>query len=132
MDDKLRDEIVDGLVRNRSRSDIVEGVCHTTGLDWQRAEKLVAQVEAEQSHTIARGRLPIIVVLSAVLAAAGMFMLAFSLIVILNSLSDNTLLNILMLATRYRFPLIVGFLGLLVMVGSAIGLYQGLLRYFET
>lgn len=129
--EELRGMIVDELVRQRSRDDIIQAVCERGGLKWPQAEQLVQQVELEQAHAVARGQSPFLIFLSVVTAAGGLLLLNYSIQIVEESFHGSMLQQLLSLGTA-DYPIAIGFIGLSMIGGGVIGMWKTLLRYFET
>ncbi len=131
MTEDLKDMIVEGLVRQHSRNDIVQAVCERSGLKWAEAEQLVKQVEAERAHAIARGQAPLIIFLSTGTVAFGLVLLNYCFEVLRVALHGSLLQQLLNLADSI-YPIGMGWIGLAMIAGGMIGMWKALLRYFET
>ena len=131
MDEELTRRIVAELARQHDRNDIIQMVCERAGMEWPQAAQLVKQVEAEQAHTIARKQSPLLIFLSigSILIGAALLYLAFD--YVMGFLQGHALEELLNFRSGlYRLAGAVTGLGMVV--GGLIGLYNTLLRYFET
>ncbi len=128
---ELISRIVNDLADGHDRNDIIQMVCEQAGLQWPEAEGLVRKVESEQAHAITGRQSPIIVALAAVIIAGGMGLVTYSLHSVLAALHGSLLMQILNLADSI-YPIGAGLVGLCMIAGGIIGLYQHWLRYFAT
>lgn len=131
MDEELTRRIVAELARQHNRNDIIRMVCEHAGLEWPQAEQVVKQVEAEQAHTIARKQSPLLIFLSIGSILIGIALLYLGFDYVMGFFRGQALEELLSVRTGlYRIGGAVTGLGMIV--GGFIGLYNTLLRYFET
>ena len=131
MSEQLKAIIVQDLVEQRNRSDIVSVVCERTGMDWPHAEELVNEVQRERAHAIAAGQTPLLIFLSACTSAGGVLLVVYCIQELMKAIADRPWLQVLLiLADAFPFWLVV--LGLVMISGGVVGMYQTMLRFFET
>jgi len=131
MNDELTRQIMDGLVKHRSRNEIIRAVCEQEGVDWPRAEQLVRQVETEQAHAIARKQSPLMIFLSAGSLVIGLILVYLAVDYVMGYFRGQAveeLLNVRSGLSRIGG----GAVGIGMIVGGLIGLYNTVARYFET
>ncbi len=131
MNEELTRRVVDEIADAHDRNDIIQMVCEQAGVQWPEAEAFVRKVEAEQAHAITARQSPIMLALSAAIMLAGLGLVYYCLHTVLAALHGDLLMQILNLADSL-YPVSMGFVGLCMIAGGAIGLYRHWLRYFET
>ncbi len=131
MSEELKDLIVEGFVRHRSRNDIIQAACERGGLEWEDSERLVQQVEIERAHAIARGQSPLLLLLSAATVAAGVLIANYSLEFVRDIFEGDLVTKLVLLGSSF-YPLGLTLTGLAMIAGGLIGMWKTLLRYFET
>lgn len=131
MSEDLQDMVVQQLVRQHSRNEIIRMVCERGSMNWPQAEKFVEQVEAERAHTIARRQSPLLILLSVGSVLVGAALLYLGADYILGIFRGQVLEELL--GVRYGIYRMAGAVtGIGMIVGGLIGLYNTFLRYFET
>ncbi len=131
MDEELTRRIVAELARHHNRNDIIQMVCDKAGMEWPEAEYWVKRVEADQAHAIARKEGPLLIFVSIGTLLIGAAMLAYSAEFFLAFFQGQPLDMLLSLRSGY-YRLIGGVTGIGMVIGGLIGLYNTVLRYFET
>ncbi len=131
MDEQLKQNVINDLSKQRSRNEIIRMVCEQGGANWREAEELVKQVEAEHAHTIARKQSPLMIFLSIGTLLIGAAMLAYSAEFFMAFFQGQALDMILSARSAY-YRLAGALTGTGMVVGGLIGLYNTMLRYFET
>ncbi len=131
MDEQLTQRVVTDLSKQRSRNEIIRMVCEQGGVNWREAEHLVKQVEAQHAHTIARRQSPLLIFLSIGSLLIGAAMLAYSAEFFMAFFQGQPLEMLLSLRSGY-YRIISALTGTGMVIGGIIGLYNTLLRYFET
>ncbi len=131
MDEQLTQLIVNDLGKHRSRNEIIRVVCEQGGVNWPEAERMVAQVEADNAHAIARKQSPLLVFLSIGSLLIGAALLAYGAEFFMAFLQGDPLSMIL--SARSAYLRLVGSLtGLGMVIGGLIGPYNTFVRVFET
>jgi hypothetical protein len=64
--------IVSELGRQHDRNEIIMALCEKMQMDWQAAERLIQEVESQNSRAIASRQVPIILALGIVMMIAGL------------------------------------------------------------
>ncbi len=131
MDEQLTQKVVTDLSKQRSRNEIIRLVCEQGGVNWREAEHLVKQVEAQHAHTNARRQSPLLIFLSIGSLLIGAAMLAYSAEFFMAFFLGQPLEMLLSLRSGY-YRIISALTGTGMVIGGIIGLYNTLLRYFET
>jgi hypothetical protein len=131
MNEELSNRIVSDLAKQRNRNEIIRGICEQEGLNWADAEKLVAQVEQQNAHAIARRQSPLLIFLSVSTVLIGIVLLLFGVDYVMPFFQGHALEQLLSLQTGY-YQLAGGLTGVVMIVGGVIGLWKTLLQVFET
>lgn len=76
---ELHKLILDLLKKGRRRSDVTMLVCERTGMEWNQAQRLVAQVEVENYRSLSLRKNSFVVTLGILGALAGLVILLFGL-----------------------------------------------------
>ena len=64
--------ILDALVKDRNRSDLIMELCERTGGSWDQVQRLVQQVEFENRQKVAGSQSPLLVVIGALTIISGL------------------------------------------------------------
>ena len=99
--EELTNLIVKELSKHRDRKDITQAVCERSYLDWNDAEKLVAEVAEKNKRTIAARQSPFLLAVSIVILLAGIGLLAYSIRFFFIFAQESTMLKILSLRSGY-------------------------------
>lgn len=92
MDKQLISEhIVRRLTRGVSRDTVIREVCDQTGMDWKQAAALVDEVERGESQSIARGNLPLMIGIGAIIMIGGFLLIGYGLSQFFLPFIDGTL-----------------------------------------
>lgn len=134
VDEQLRELIVDGLVRQRDRNEIIQTTCERSDLDWPAAEKLVQTIEQEQAHSIAQGQAPFLIFLSVTTGLVGAALLVCTIQFVYDFVTGDfgSVLSDVAAVVAGSSPVAAGITGLAMMAGGGIGLWKTSQRYFET
>ncbi len=128
---ELEIKIVNDLADGHDRNDIIQMVCEQASIQWPEAEALVRNVETEKAHAITGRQSLVIVALAAAIIASGMGLVYYGAYSVLAALHGSLLMQLLNLADSI-YPIAAGVVGLCMIAGGIIGLYQHWLRYFAT
>src|SRR5689334_23004634 len=101
MDEQLSAMIVRDLAKHRSRNEIVRAICEQEGINWADAERLVAEVELQNAHTIARQQSPLMIFLSVGTLLIGLMLLLYGLNYVMGFFQRDALEQLLSLRTGY-------------------------------
>jgi hypothetical protein len=133
VDSELEKEIVRELSRNMRQSDVIVMVCEKTGLSWDSAQRLVARVSMKNRKKLASRQnfimLPMalifIVAGLALVGASGSEMLTFiNVLINPNAVPPGTTPHV----SRSTISYFV--LGVLLILGGAVGLFRALQNQF--
>jgi hypothetical protein len=99
--EELTNLIVKELSKHRDRKEITRIVCEQSYLNWNEAEKLIAEVAEKNKRTIAARQSPFLLAVSIVILLAGIGLLAYSTRFFLIFSQESTLMQILSLRSGY-------------------------------
>lgn len=143
IDPKLEKFILSALSGDKKQSDIVMAVCERTGLDWSEAQRLVGRVGAQNRKKITSRRNRVLIPFSIVAIIAGVALTAASLNELALYSSTLQAFNAAGVEGAFeslpqsggigdlRYLLTYGALGLGLVAGGGIGLFQSLQAQME-
>jgi uncharacterized membrane protein len=76
----LSERIAKKLARGVPARDVIPEVCDTTGMDWEEAEKYVAEIARFRKKSISSQRFPVLVLISLGTAFIGLTILAYTVV----------------------------------------------------
>lgn len=88
---ELTQHVVQRLTRGVSRDTITREICDQTGMDWKQATAFLEEVESGESQTIARGNLPLMIGIGAIIMIGGFLSIGASLSALVGPIIDGTL-----------------------------------------
>lgn len=134
-DEELAAMILGGLLQHTPHNDLVLQVCHSAGLDWDEAEKKVAEIEQANRVKIVRRNTLIFVPLSILFILVGLTLLwlttEITLAMLFEFLAIPFVLGPVQIVYFQNAPLYFA-LGFGLFIGGAIGLYKALQELFST
>ena len=123
MNEELTALIVKELSKHRNRKDIIHRVCEQGGLNWNEAEQLIAQVEAQHGQMIARRQTPLLLFFSIGMLLLGIGLVAFNMQVLAAFFQSDVLGQVLSLQSSY-YRILQLITGLGMTAGGMIGLWK--------
>ncbi len=117
--------VVEELGKHRRRSDVVMEVCERTGWDWPRAQKFVYQVAYERRKAVAARQSPLVIVFGVTFVIGGL------LLALLSALTALTGISIDVEGVPFLGNVMGVGIGIVLIAGGAIGLWQKIKTFFE-
>ncbi len=99
--EELVNFIIKEISRHQDRREITRKVCEQSMLDWNEAERLVAEVAEKNKRKIAARQSPFLLVLSVGTLLAGLGLLAYGVRYIIIFSQESTMMQILSLRSGY-------------------------------
>ena len=128
-DDELAKLIIKELSRHHDRNEIISKVCDQSALTWGEAERLIANVEAQNKRKIAARQSPFLVLLSIGTLILGIWLLAYNIQFLLSFPQKDMLEQILSLRSGYYR--IAGLItGAVMTIGGLYGAWKTLAALF--
>ena len=126
--EELTSLIIKELSKHRERQDIVAKVCEQSTLSWNEAERLVAEVEAQNKRKIAVRQGPFLVFVSLGTLALGIGLLAYNFELLVDIFNKDLLQQILSIQSGY-YRLAALITGLGMTVGGLYGVWNALAAF---
>jgi hypothetical protein len=127
--EELNNLIIQELGRHRDRQEIVRKICEASTLNWSDAEKLLAEVEAQNKKKIAARQGPFLIFVSIGTLVIGLGLVAYNMDLILAIFHRDLLGQILALRSGY-YRIVSLVTGLAMTVGGFYGLWTVLASFF--
>lgn len=127
--EELPNFIIQQLGKNRDRQAIVQKICEATTLNWGEAEKLIAEVEAQNKRKIAVRQGPLLIFLSIGSLVLGIGLLAYNMQLIRAIFDKDLLGQVLSLQSGY-YQLAALVTGLGMTIGGLYGVWTTLASFF--
>lgn len=77
IDEAIKSQIVRNLVRRQSKNSIITELCESSGLKWDEAERLVDEIEEDNSLEIYSRQKPFMIILGSMIALGGLILSGF-------------------------------------------------------
>jgi hypothetical protein len=117
--------VIKELSRHHSRNEIIVELCQQMGLSWKEAERLIQEVETQNTRTITARQSPVLIVLGIVTLLIGIGIVAYSGLFFFDFAQMNVEERVILLrASYYRGAALLT--GLAMIIGSVIGLWNSL------
>jgi len=123
-EEKIKAYIIRELGRHKKREDVIYAVCEKTGLSWAEAQRLVYEVAYEGRKSIAARQSPLVIIFGSAFVIGGFGLAIFSLVAFFQTLASDIGIP------DYR-SLVTLVLGLAMMAGGIIGLWEKIRSFFE-
>jgi len=132
--DELEEMIIKALNKDQRQSDIVMEVCEQTGMSWNQAQRLVAQVSTKNRGRLVSRQNMVIIPLAALALLAGLALIYASVsewLVVVN-LFDEVGSEISSQASEVEYVLREGLWGFIVGISLFLGGLYGLIRALQS
>lgn len=127
--DELTNLIIKELSHHRDRNAVINKVCEESTLTWGEADRLIAEVEAQNKRKIAARQSPLLIFLSIGMFVLGIWLLGYNIQYLLSFSQKDTLAQILSLRSGYyRIAQLITGLGMTV--GGLYGMWKTLSALF--
>ncbi len=127
--EELTNLIINELGKHRDRQEIVRKICEASTLNWDQAEKLIAEVEAQNKRKIAAHQGPFLIFVSVGTLVLGLGLLAYNMDLLVAIFHRDLLGEILGLRSSY-YRLAGLITGLGMTVGGFYGVWTVLASFF--
>ena len=114
--------IIHSLSQGRNRSNIIKAICEQTGMNWEQAKLLVAQIEVEHRDKILGGRKVLFIIFAALTTLIGLGVAVGMVVATL----QGWIIFFLRLPIPYLGNIAYFTLGFFVMTGGMIGLWRNI------
>ena len=128
--EELSKLIIKELGHHHDRNAVINKVCEQSTLTWGEAERLIAEVEAQNKRKIAARQSPLLIFLSIGIFLLGIWLLANSIQFLLSFSQRDTLGQILSLQSGY-YRIVQLVTGLAMTVGGLYGIWKTLSALFS-
>jgi hypothetical protein len=132
--EKATEFVVKELGKHHSRNEIIIALCEQMGLNWQKAEQLVQEIESQHGRAIAARQSPIIIILGIGLLVTGMGIALYNSLFFINyfqaqhnALSVSDALEIR--TAYYRAGSLI--VGLSMITGGMVGSWKTISNLFK-
>jgi hypothetical protein len=131
VDAELERYLIRRLANSASDKDLILEVCTKLNIDWPEAEALVHRVAAENEHSIAGRRFPLLFVIALGIFLGGLGLVIYDAYVLISTLETDlsTMFTSLDMITHLRLIFDIGvmpitgmIIGAAMMLGSLIGM----------
>ncbi len=78
VDEELKSKIIKNLVNHRTKNFIVTEICETTDMKWDEAERLVDEIEEDNSLEIYSRQKPFMIILGSTITLGGLILSGFT------------------------------------------------------
>lgn len=129
--ESISQHVVRRLTRGISRDTIVREICDMTGMDWKQATAFIEEVETGESQAIARGNLPLMIGVGAIIMIGGFLLIGYAISEFFAPFIDGTLGDMnseavtLHLAENWIY-LVEGIIGVAMVAGGGFGVGRAL------
>ncbi len=130
--DELEEMIFKALSKNQRHSDIVMEVCEMTGMSWNQAQRLVAQVSTKNRRQLISRQNMVIIPLAALALLAGLALIYASASEGLELARMGNMDNVLNQADEVEYIIREGLWGFILGISLFIGGLYGLIRALQS
>lgn len=120
VDEELKSKIIKNLAKHRTINFIVTEICETTGMKWDESERLVNEIEEDNSLEIYSRQKPFMIILGSTTALGGLILSGFILYETINGL----IVFVGMVPIPYIGNIIFLGLGLGMLIGGSRGVIK--------
>jgi hypothetical protein len=122
VDEVLKAKIIKNLAKHRTENFIVTDICESTGMKWAEAERLVQEIQANNSLEISSRQKPFLLILGSTLAVGGLILSGF----ILYETLSGLIIFVGLVPIPYLGNIIFFILGLGLLIGGTRGVIKTL------
>ena len=122
VDEALKAKIIKDLSKHRTENFIVTDICESTGMKWDEAERLVEEIQANNSLEISSRQKPFLLILGSTLAVGGLILSGF----ILYETLSGLIIFVGPVPIPYLGNIIFFILGLGLIIGGTRGVIKTL------
>ncbi len=129
--EELTNMIIKELGRHRSHQAIAEKICEESGLNWGEAEKMIAEVEAQNKRKISARQGPFLMIISIATLLLGIGLIAYNMEIIIAIFNSDLMGRLLSLQSGYyRLASLVTGVGMTI--GGFYGIWTTLASFFPS
>ena len=123
------DFVIRELGKLHQKNDIIQKLCDATSMNWGEAERFVRQVEAQNRGKIAQNQTPMVAILGGFTIITGF---AVSIFILYQTLVNGLIIIFLRLPIPYLGNIVYFLIGVSMIVGGGRGIWDTIVRLWNS